>query len=157
MIQSWWLLHGLRNTFRKPLSVNTANLKWSEAKWKTAMLSDRLKFEIIFGNYGRHIDCLWTIRLVISAQFQSPHLWWYGVVLVPVEVVMCTSGKTPSMLKGIQVLDKVFFRNGLAYLGKTMHPVSITTALHCGRRVQLPDCPACTADLSVVDYIKLCK
>ena len=41
------------------------------------------------------------IRLVIRAQYKSLHLWWYGVALVPMEWAACTSGKAPSMLKGI--------------------------------------------------------
>ena len=39
---------------RQPLWVK-AHLKWSEAKWKTILLSDESKLEIPFGNHGHHV------------------------------------------------------------------------------------------------------
>ncbi len=81
-----------------------AHLKWTVAKWKTVLWSDESKFEVLFGKLGRHVIQTKTTRttqVVISAQFRSLHLWWYGVAWVRVAWAAYTSGKAPSMLKGI--------------------------------------------------------
>lgn len=41
------------------------------------------------------------IQLVISTEFKSLHLWWYGGALVPIKLAAYKSGKTLSMLKSI--------------------------------------------------------
>ncbi len=59
-----------------------AHLKWTVSKWKSVLWSDESKFDILVGNHGR---CVLrakeeeTFQRVISIQFKSQHLWWYGV------------------------------------------------------------------------------
>ncbi len=81
-----------------------AHLKWTVAKWKTVLWSDESKFEVLFGKLGRHVirtkedkdnpSCYQ--RLV-----QKPASLMYGVAWVRVAWAAYTSGKAPSMLKGI--------------------------------------------------------
>ncbi len=81
-----------------------AHLKWTVAKWKTVLWSDESKFEVFLENWDAMSSGLkWTrtTQVVISAQFRSLHLWWYGVAWVRVAWAAYTSGKAPSMLKGI--------------------------------------------------------
>ncbi len=69
-----------------------------------------------------------TTQVVISAQFRSLHLWWYGVAWVRVAWAAYTSGKAPSMLKGISKFqnnicshpDVISFREDLAFSNMTM-------------------------------------
>lgn len=54
-----------------------AHLKWTEAKWKTALWLDKLKFEFLFGKYGRCI--LWTNKESYHSgcnQHSFPKLIW---------------------------------------------------------------------------------
>ena len=80
-----------------------ANLRWSEAKWKTVLWSDESQFEIRYGKHGRRV--LWTREKrdhpgCYQQTVQQPvYLSLYGVALVPVVWRDYTSGKTPSMLK----------------------------------------------------------
>ncbi len=81
-----------------------AHLKWTVAKWKTVLWSDESKFEVLLENWDAMSSGLKrtrTTQVVISAQFRSLHLWWYGVAWVRVAWAAYTSGKAPSMLKGI--------------------------------------------------------
>ncbi len=81
-----------------------ANLKWTVAKWKIVLWSDKSKFEVLLENWDAMSSGLKrtrTTQVVISAQFRSLHLWWYGVAWVRVTWAAYTSGKAPSMLKGI--------------------------------------------------------
>lgn len=76
-----------------------ANLKWSVAKGKLFCGQRNGKCYVLFGNHG---CCILRTKkeLVISAQFKSLYLWWYGDALVYMEWASCTFGKAPSMLKG---------------------------------------------------------
>ncbi len=79
-----------------------AHLKWTVAKWKTVLWSDESKFEVLFGKLGPMSSGLKrtrTTQVVISAQFRSLHLWWYGVAWVRVAWAAYTSGKAPSCWK----------------------------------------------------------
>ncbi len=58
-----------------------AHLKWTVSKWKSVLWSDESKFGILVGNHGRRVLRLKrreTFQHVISVQFKSQHLWWYG-------------------------------------------------------------------------------
>ncbi len=70
-----------------------AHLKWTVAKWKTVLWSDESKFEVLFGKLGRHV--------IRTKEDKDKDLWWYGVAWVHVAWAAYTSGKSPSMLKGI--------------------------------------------------------
>ncbi len=84
---------------------------WAKAHlnglWQSGKLfcgSDESKFEVLFGNWDAMSSGLKrtrTTQVVISTQFRSLHLWWYGVAWVRVAWAAYTSGKAPSMLKGI--------------------------------------------------------
>ncbi len=56
-----------------------AHLKWTVSKWKSVLWSDESKFDILVGNHGRRVKRRETFQCVISVQFKSQHLWWYGV------------------------------------------------------------------------------
>lgn len=103
MMLSWKSQHGLRNTsknhvceqFAVPWSRNAAkaHLKWAAGAWKM---------------YWENRNLIWTesssrlkMRMTISVQFKSLPLWWYGGASVPVKRSESTSGKSPSVLKGI--------------------------------------------------------
>ncbi len=60
-----------------------AHLKWTVSKRKSVLWSDESKFHILVGDHGR-CALLKGVRpfmkeRVISIQFKSQHLWWYGV------------------------------------------------------------------------------
>ncbi len=70
-----------------------------------------------------------TTQVVISAQFRSLHLWWYGVAWVRVAWAAYTSGKAPSMLNEVYpssrttyapIQNVVSFREDLAFSNMTM-------------------------------------
>ncbi len=54
-----------------------AHLKWTVSKWKSVLWSDESKFDILFGNHGRHVLRAkeeGDFQPVISVQFKSKHL-----------------------------------------------------------------------------------
>ncbi len=58
-----------------------AHLKWTVSKWKSVLWSDESKFDILVGNHGFHVIRAKEeedLQRVISVQFKSHHLWWYG-------------------------------------------------------------------------------
>ncbi len=58
-----------------------AHLKRTVSKWKSVLWSDESKFDILVGNHRRLSSGLKrreTFQRVISIQFKSQHLWWYG-------------------------------------------------------------------------------
>ncbi len=58
-----------------------AHLKWSVSKWKSALWSDESKFDIlveITDAVSSGLKRRGTFQRVISVQFKSQHLWWYG-------------------------------------------------------------------------------
>ncbi len=101
------------------------------AKWKTVLWSDESKFEVLFGKLGRHV-----IRTkedkdnpsCYQRSVQKPASLMYGVAWVRVAWAAYTSGKAPSMLKGISKFsnnicfhpDVVSFREDLAFSNMTM-------------------------------------
>ncbi len=87
---------------RRPFLWAKAHLKWTVEKRFCGQTNTNLKF------FLENWDAMSsgqkrtrTTQVVISAQFRSLHLWWYGVAWVRVAWAACTSGKAPSMLKGI--------------------------------------------------------
>ncbi len=58
-----------------------ANLMWTVSKWKRVLWSDESKFEIFVGIMDAvsfRLKRRETFQHVISVQFKSQHLWWYG-------------------------------------------------------------------------------
>lgn len=88
---------------------------------------------------------VWWVRL-LSATFKSQHLWWYGVVLVPLASVTCTSVKAPLMLTELPSNQHrfqgrpCFFQQDNAKL----HSACATTAWLRSKGVLLPDRPLST-------------
>ncbi len=58
-----------------------AHLKWTVSKWKSVLWSDKSKFNNLVGHHGRCVlraKDRETFQRVISVQFKSQHIWWYG-------------------------------------------------------------------------------
>ena len=103
------------------------HLRWTDAKWKCVLWSDKLTFPIFLGKHGWRVKRQ-SIQIVTSTKVKSQHLWWCGGVLVPMASwVTCMSVKAPLMLKGTWRfwsicchLDDVFYRAVPAYFNKTL-------------------------------------
>ncbi len=81
-----------------------AHLKWTVASGKLFCGQTNQNLKFFLENWDAMSSGLKrtrTTQVVISAQFWSLHLWWYGVAWVHVAWAAYTSGKAPSMLKGI--------------------------------------------------------
>ncbi len=101
-----------------------------------------------------------TTQVVISAQFRNLHLWWYGVAWVRVAWAAYTSGKAPSMLRYIEVLEQHMLPSRCRlFQGRPCifqhdnarpHTASITTSWLCRRRIRVLKWPACSPDLSPI-------
>lgn len=107
VIPSWKWLHRLRNTsrnlcLRTQFTVHKCRLKpchayvqmiykhcsllrWTDPKRKRVQWLDKSKLKILFGGKKKKMDTMsfkikkrGIIWLVVSAQFKSQHLWWYG-------------------------------------------------------------------------------
>ncbi len=75
---------------------------WQSGKLFCGQTNQNLKFFLEnWDAMSAGLKRTWTTQVVISAQFRSLHLWWYGVAWVRVAWAAYTSGKAPSMLKGI--------------------------------------------------------
>ncbi len=61
-----------------------AHLKWTVSKWKSVLWSDESKFDLqqflleITDAVSSRLKRRETFQRVISVQFKSQHLWWYG-------------------------------------------------------------------------------
>ena len=132
-----------------------AQLKWSEAKWKTVLWSNESKFEILLETMDA-MSCgvkrRGTIQHVISRQFKSLHLWWYGAALVSVVWAAYTSGNAEEYIQSMfeSNICRVSFREGLAYFSKTM----LNHKLHPSHQEKSPGAElACSPDLSLKENI----
>lgn len=76
-----------------------AHIKCSEAKWKIVLWSNESQCEILFEKHGHCIPQP-TDQRDRPASYQHSELR-FTAALVPAELVACTCGKTPSVLKGI--------------------------------------------------------
>ncbi len=79
------------------------HLKLTVSKWKSVLWSDESKCDILVGNHGRSVllKRRETFQHVISIQFKSQHLWWYGGAQVHTSWAACMFWKVQWMLKGI--------------------------------------------------------
>ncbi len=101
-----------------------------------------------------------TTQVVISAQFRSLHLWWYGVAWVRVAWAAYTSGKAPSMLKVLE--QHMLPSRRRLFQGRPCifqhdnarpHTASITTSWLRRRRIRVLKWPACSPELSPIENI----
>ncbi len=100
-----------------------------------------------------------TTQVVISAQFRSLHLWWYGVAWVRVAWAAYTSGTE----RYIQVLEQHMLPSRRRLFQERPcisqhdnarpHTASITTPWLRRRRIRILKWPTCSPDLSPIENI----
>lgn len=101
-----------------PSLLDKSSLKWTGAKWKTVLSSDKSKFEILFGNHGHHVlhtkeerdhpACYVGMGGCISAPGMGSLHIWKGTINIDTH------------FRTTYDLVDVFVREGLTYFSKTM-------------------------------------
>ena len=134
-----------------------AHLKWTEAKWKTVLWSDKSKFEIVFGNHGRRV--IRTKALItkpaslmvwgcISAYGMGSLHIWKGTINAERYIEVLEQHMLPSRWRLFQGRPCIFQQDNAK-----PHTASITTAWLRRRRVRVLNWSACSPDLSPIENI----
>ncbi len=113
-----------------------AHLKWTVSKWESVLWSDESNLiflleitdAVSFGLKRRE-----TFQRVISAQFKSQHLWWYGDAFGMGSLHVLEG--TMNAERYIKVLGQHMLPPDYVYFSRTMqnHVAAITTAWLCRR------------------------
>ena len=144
-----------------------AHLKWTEAKWKTVVWSDKSKFEIVFGNHGRHVlrtkderdhpacyqrsvqkPASLMVWGCISAYWMGSLHIWKGTINAERYIEVLEQHMLPSRRRLLQGRPCIFQQDNAK-----PHTASITTAWLRRRRVRVLNWPACSPDLSPIENI----
>uniref|UniRef100_A0A9J8CS13 Transposase Tc1-like domain-containing protein n=1 Tax=Cyprinus carpio carpio TaxID=630221 RepID=A0A9J8CS13_CYPCA len=122
-----------------------AHLKWTVAKWKTVLWSDESKFEVLFGNLGRHV-----IRT--KEDKDNPSCYQRSVqkpasLMVWGFMSVCGMGSL-HIWKGTINAERY-----IQHDNARPHTASITTSWLRRRRIRVLKWSACSLDLSSIENI----
>uniref|UniRef100_A0A9J8C7U4 Tc1-like transposase DDE domain-containing protein n=1 Tax=Cyprinus carpio carpio TaxID=630221 RepID=A0A9J8C7U4_CYPCA len=144
-----------------------AHLKWTVAKWKTVLWSDKSKFEVLFGKLGRHV--IWTEEdkdntSCYQRSVQKPAslmVWgcmsacgmgslhiWKGTINAERYIQVLEQHMLPSRRRLFQGRPCIFQHDNAR-----PHTASITTSWLRRRRIWVLKWPACSPDLSPIENI----
>ncbi len=98
-----------------------------------------------------------TVQRVISVQFKSQHLWWYGGCISAYGMgslhVLESTMKAERYIKVLEQHMLPSRRRVFQQDNAKQHTAAITTAWLRSRRVRMLNWPACSPDLSPIDNI----
>ncbi len=144
-----------------------AHLKWTVAKWKTVLWSDKSKFEVLFGKLGRHVirtkedednpSCyqrsvqkpasLMVWGCMSACGMGSLHIW-KGTINAERHIQVLEQHMLPSRRRLFQGRPCIFQHDNAR-----PHTASITTSWLRRRRIRVLKWPACSPDLSPIENI----
>ncbi len=144
-----------------------AHLKWTVAKWKTVLWSDKSKCEVIFGKLGRHVirtkedkdnpSCyqhsvqkpasLMVWGCMSACGMGSLHIW-KGTINAERYIQVLEQHMLPSRRRLFQGRPCIFQHDNAR-----PHTASITTSWLRRRRIRVLKWPACSPDLSPIENI----
>ncbi len=144
-----------------------AHLKWTVAKWKTVLWSDKSKFEVLFGKLGRHVirtkedednpSCyqrsvqkpasLMVWGCMSACGMGSLHIW-KGTINAERYIQILEQHMLPSRRRLFQGRPCIFQHDNAR-----PHTASITTSWLRRRRIRVLKWPACSPDLSPIENI----
>ncbi len=137
-----------------------AHLKWTVSKWKSVLWSDESKFDILVGNYGRHVlrakeegDLPACYQL--SVQKPASLMVWGCISTYCMGSLHVLEG-TMNAESNIKVLELHMFPSrwrAFQQDNAKPHNAAITTAWLRSRRVRVLNWPACSPDLSHIENI----
>ncbi|MBN3294693.1 TCB1 transposase, partial [Polypterus senegalus] len=143
------------------------HLKWSVAKWKTVLWSDESRFEVLFGNLGRHVirtkedkdnpSCyqrsvqkpasLMVWGCMSACGMGSLHVW-KGTINAEKYIQVLEQHMLPSRRHLFQGRPCIFQQDNAR-----PHSASITTSWLRRRRIRVLKWPVCSPDLSPIENI----
>lgn len=144
-----------------------SHLKWSVAKWKTVLWSDESRFEVLFGNLGRHVirtkedsdnpSCyqrsvqkpasLMVWGCMNACGMGSLHIW-KGTINAERYIQVLEQHMLPSKRRLSHGRPCIFQQDNAR-----PHSASITTSWMRGRRIRVLPWPANSPDLSPIENI----
>uniref|UniRef100_A0A8C1YXG6 Tc1-like transposase DDE domain-containing protein n=1 Tax=Cyprinus carpio TaxID=7962 RepID=A0A8C1YXG6_CYPCA len=144
-----------------------AHLKWTVAKWKTVLWSDKSKFEVLFGKMGCHViqtkedkdnpSCyqrsvqkpasLMVWGCMSACGMGSLHIW-KGTINAERYIQVLEQHMLPSRRRLFQGRPCIFQHDNAR-----PHTASITTSWLRRRRIRVLKWPACSPDLSPIENI----